>query len=913
MNYLSYIDHLVVILYLIIVLLVGLYQSKKTVNVREFSIAARNYSTPILIATIFATWIGGESSIGLAEKVFNFGIVYMVIFLGSPINKLIIAWLIAPRMGQFNGMISPGEIIGKLYGQKAQIVTGLVGAIKCSIIVGAQVCTMGYLFEYFLSMQYEYGVIIGAAIITFYSAFGGIRAVTITDVIQFITLIIAVPMICNIGLSKVGGYAALFDTTPTKYLSLDTGLEGKKYEWVFLLLAFAIPFLNPAMIQRLLMARDTKQMSTSMLVSAAIEVPFFISVGCIGLIALHIAPALQPENAFLYLVDTLLPIGLKGLAVAGLLAIIMSTADSFLNIGSILAIHDLLKPIKKQLSQKQELFYSVFATFAIGIFSIFIAITYRNVVDIIITSLSFWTPIIVVPLYAGIFGVRTVPATFFNSAIAGFITFVFWRLFNLENVVGFGGLIPSLFANMLCFFLSYLFFKARDGRKEAFKNFFNPITTKMKNLAQLLSYFTFGNLFQKVHYFCDEKVSQNGAPYILFGLFTLFNYMFPYFLWAITSSEQQSLIIILRLIGIIGCLIFIFHENLPTKLKKHLPVYWYLNLTYNLPFLTTFLLLNNQISHLWLLNCSLAFLLLAVIVDWFSFLLITALGISASYILFILTIGIAVHIHYDFLIMIIYALFIVVVVELFFARKRESMHTEKINNMLFLGGAIAHEIKSPLSAANMYAATLKTALSKAIVSMPVKKGKRMFRLELDELDYGVIHQMGQKLYESTSVGIKTVDQLLVSLKSTLIADDMDVYDIKNCVEEAVVEYLCEGSDNKQIIIEEGDRFNFYGSKHYIKLVIINLIKNSFYHNGIKTRVKILFRNNKLCIKDNGRGITEEDLQHIFDKFYTKNKTGTGIGLAFCKMVMEDLGGDIECKSELGKYTEFILTFPKYYQ
>ena len=64
------------------------------------------------------------------------------------------------------------------------------------------------------------------------------------------------------------------------------------------------------------------------------------------------------------------------------------------------------------------------------------------------------------------------------------------------------------------------------------------------------------------------------------------------------------------------------------------------------------------------------------------------------------------------------------------------------------------------------------------------------------------------------------------------------------------------------------------------------------------------------IKDYGRGIAKENLPHIFDRFYTKSRSGTGIGLAFCKTLMEELGGTIECKSSLGKYTRFTLTFPE---
>ena len=70
--------------------------------------------------------------------------------------------------------------------------------------------------------------------------------------------------------------------------------------------------------------------------------------------------------------------------------------------------------------------------------------------------------------------------------------------------------------------------------------------------------------------------------------------------------------------------------------------------------------------------------------------------------------------------------------------------------------------------------------------------------------------------------------------------------------------------------------------------------------------------NYLIVKDTATGIPKDFLPKIFDQFETKKSTsgGTGLGLAFCKMVMESYGGKIECNSELGKYTEFVLSFPK---
>ena len=94
------------------------------------------------------------------------------------------------------------------------------------------------------------------------------------------------------------------------------------------------------------------------------------------------------------------------------------------------------------------------------------------------------------------------------------------------------------------------------------------------------------------------------------------------------------------------------------------------------------------------------------------------------------------------------------------------------------------------------------------------------------------------------------------------------------------------------------------SLHYLSDVFINLLKNAYKHGGANVKIKIWTKGSYLYFKDYGRGIPKESLPHIFDRFYTQNKTGTGIGLAFCKMVMEDLGGHIECKSKYGEYTKF---------
>jgi signal transduction histidine kinase len=67
----------------------------------------------------------------------------------------------------------------------------------------------------------------------------------------------------------------------------------------------------------------------------------------------------------------------------------------------------------------------------------------------------------------------------------------------------------------------------------------------------------------------------------------------------------------------------------------------------------------------------------------------------------------------------------------------------------------------------------------------------------------------------------------------------------------------------------------------------------------------------LCVTDTGSGIPQQALPHIFAPFFSTKRTsgGAGMGLTFCKRVMEAFGGSIRCESAEGEYTTFALEFP----
>ena len=453
-------DVLIIIGFIIINIAIGVICKKNLNTLKTFSVGERNFSAWAIFATLSATFIGGGFTFGNASKVYHYGIIYAFTLFGFSLKEILVATIIAPRMDAHKDCISIGDLIKKTYGKWPQVITGLLSILVCTGILGAQVGALGAICQAFFNINPLWGILTGFALVIFYSSLGGMRAVVYTDIFQFAILAIGIPLVFFIGIHYVGGWHQLAAKLPAHYLNQ----SFSHINWQMLIplfLTFIVgETLVPPYVQRLLMAKHSNVTRLGTLASGLFSMPFFIITGGIGLIAFALNPHLAPNLALPYVVKTVCPPIIRGVVIASLIAIVLSTASGFLNAAAITAVNDIVKPLKPN-TQHNLLIYARIGTIITGVGAIAFALTISNILDILLISYNFWAPIMLAPLIAAIFQLKVGYQHFFIGAIVGALTMLVTKYLVPSLLGPIPPIIAAVLLNGLSFTLAYYWIKPK--------------------------------------------------------------------------------------------------------------------------------------------------------------------------------------------------------------------------------------------------------------------------------------------------------------------------------------------------------------------------------------------------------------------------------------------------------------------
>ena len=445
-------EYVMVFGYLLLVLALGIWSGRKVKDLNDYAVAGRSYGGLIIFMTLSASFIGGGFTMGNAEKVFLFGMANIFCLWGFSLKEILVARFIAPRMNNFPDAISVGDVMEINYGKPGKIITGVFSVFLCAGILGAQVGAIGYISNLFLGIPILYGILIGTGIVIAYDTVGGMRSVVATDVLQFVTLAVGIPLTLVLGIHYIGGVGSLLSKVPDSHFSIFGNISVLKLVALFLTFLLG-ETLVPPYVRRLFIGKDQVHTARGTLWSGIFSFPFFFITGAIGLVALVINPQIDANLALPTVIGTVLPMGIRAMIIAAVIAVVMSSADSFLNSSSIAFVQDIVRPLRRRdFSDKKGLLLARMSTLITGALAIVFAVKIKSILDILIYAYNFWAPIILVPLAATLLGIKSSKKTFLLCAMAGILGVVVWD-YLFKTPGEFSGLIIGVMTNLAVFMI----------------------------------------------------------------------------------------------------------------------------------------------------------------------------------------------------------------------------------------------------------------------------------------------------------------------------------------------------------------------------------------------------------------------------------------------------------------------------
>ncbi len=340
-------DLIVIAVYLLILFVIGFSFSRKKLSDENYLLSARKLSLPAFVMTLVTTWYG--AILGVGEFVFGYGVVgWVVNGLFWYVVYFIFAFFLAKKIHNSNFLTVADQFREKV-GKKSAGFAAILTYIMTT--PAPYVLSLAVLLNFIFGVSMMVSVLGGLVVSAAYIWFGGFKAVVRTDILQFVFMYLGFGLLLVLSVIKFGGFEFLANNLPEAHLTLKGELSLQTiFVWGFI--AFWT-FVDPNFYQRCYAAESSATAKKGVLWSIFFWFIFDMLTLFTGLYARAAFPEANPLFSYLVLASDVMPIVLNGVFFVTILAIIMSTIDSFLFASSTIIASDFLKKKWKGVSMKK--------------------------------------------------------------------------------------------------------------------------------------------------------------------------------------------------------------------------------------------------------------------------------------------------------------------------------------------------------------------------------------------------------------------------------------------------------------------------------------------------------------------------------------------------------------------------------
>jgi len=448
----------VIIAYLMILIGVGAWRSRQVKNQDDFMVAGRKLSAGVLVGTLLATWIGSGSIIGGAGLAYDKGFPALWFDAGVWV-AIIILYLIAGRVRRFAQYTVP-DILEARYGPAARVLGTIVTIIAYTAIVSYQFRAGGMVLNLVTGISTDTGIIITALFVIGYTVLAGMISVAYTDVVNGLIMIAGLFIALPFMLGQAGGWEGIMARLPESHfdpLGDMTLAEALGYSLPTMLLLLG----ESGMYQRFFSARDERTARRSVVgwIIGTIIIETLIVV--LAVIGSSMFTDIDAEMVILHSVRNGLPILIGCLTLAAIVAVIVSTADSFLLVPATNLVRDIYQRfLNPGASQKKIVRYSRLMVVALGLVAFVQVRFFERVLEMALYAYTMYGVGITPAVMAAFFWKRATPAGGTAAIGSGMGVTILWELFG--GSTGIATVYPALAVSLLALILVSLLTRRPD-------------------------------------------------------------------------------------------------------------------------------------------------------------------------------------------------------------------------------------------------------------------------------------------------------------------------------------------------------------------------------------------------------------------------------------------------------------------
>lgn len=461
----------IVVVYLIGMLFIGWYSSKRVSSNADFMVAGRRLGPILMAGTLAATEIGGGSSLGVVQQGMEshgLSAAWYIITMGF---AFVILTFLAPKFRAATVKTVP-EFFRRRYGKAPGLITALIMVFPLVGLTAGQFIASSVILSTMLNLPYKTAVIIVGVVVTIYAVMGGLWSVTLTDFVQVFLIVAGMIISVPFALRLAGGWQNVVANVPPETFNMFKGYN--LMDVISLTVMYVATFtVGQEAVSRFYAARDGKAARQGSILAAIVNfiyafIPAIMGIIVLALINMGTFDAAQfadvgARYALPVLAIHAMPTVICGLLFAGVISATMSSADSdLLGAGSIFAndiYHTVIKPTA---SDREIMIVTRFTMVAVGILSLLVALfNTSSIINILMFAFTLRAAGSFFPYVLGHYWKKASTAGTIASLIGGTLMVVYLDNFSSKMLFGFKinqSIVPGLVVALICFVaFSYLF------------------------------------------------------------------------------------------------------------------------------------------------------------------------------------------------------------------------------------------------------------------------------------------------------------------------------------------------------------------------------------------------------------------------------------------------------------------------